>query len=677
MSLYVEGVLAFRPSRRSNQLSQRVPALLRNARAGTDTASSVVESRILVLTGDAECSQSAGYNSGGFAEIEKAGGRGGAVTRLFAAKGHDCGGDASAGGLAPRLILTEQKEFSGVQDCSPSRNTGFQVADIAHTIKPSSRLGPFSRVAFTVLWTASLVSNVGTAMFDTASGWLVTGLDPSPLTVSLVQVAVSLPLFLFTLPAGALADVLDSRRLLIAVEGATLAVSVVFAGLVSFGLATSAMLLATTFLLGVSGALTAPAWSAVIPLLASKEDLQSAIAANGLGFNIGRAAGPALGGLAIAALGISVPFWVFAASNVIILGALLWWQSPRRSAETLPAERLVSAVRAGARHAANNPDLRATLVHVVAFFPFAIAYLALLPLLARGQMSDGPQFYGVLLGAVGVGTVLGTLALTRLKIGPDSFAAIGSAGMAGALVLFGFFHDTVAAITASLIAGASWTLVLTKLYVSAQVALPDWARGRGLAIFLTFIFGATTAGSAAWGKLTEMQGLQTAYFAAAAGLVIGVPLTWRWKLQTGAALDLAPSLHWRAPTPVRRLHNHQGPVLIVVDYRVEAEHRVEFLGAADNLGYARKRDGAYAWGLFEDVNDTGRFTESFMMESWLEVMHERDRRTKSDEALLRELRHLLVEPPRVTFSISAARPPSPCAKGSQQRVTRFAEVTGQ
>jgi MFS family permease len=282
-----------------------------------------------------------------------------------------------------------------------------------------SRWGPFSHLAFTVIWSVSVVSNVGTAMFDTASGWLITSIDPNPMMVSLVQVAVSLPLFLFTLPAGALADVLDSRRLLIAVETAILAVSVIFAGLVSIGLATPTLLLATTFLLGVGGALTSPAWGATLPMLVPKEDLDGAIAANGAGFNIGRAAGPALGGLVIAWSGISVPFWVFAATNVAIIAALLWWRSPRRGGGSLPAERLLNAVRTGARHAANNPDLRATLVRVVAFFPFAIAYLALLPLVARAQMADGPQFYGVLLGAIGVGTVGGTLALTRLKIGAD------------------------------------------------------------------------------------------------------------------------------------------------------------------------------------------------------------------------------------------------------------------
>ncbi len=521
-----------------------------------------------------------------------------------------------------------------------------------------SRWGAFGYAAFTVIWTASLVSNVGTAMFDTASGWLITILDANPMTVSLVQVAVSLPLFLFTLPAGALADVIDSRRLLIAVELLILAVSVIFAGLVSLKLETPTLLLATTFLLGVGGALTSPAWGSTIPLLVPKEDLDSATALNGVGFNIGRAAGPALGGLVIAAFGIAVPFWIFAASNVGIIAALIWWRKPRNAAESLPAERLVSAVRAGVRHVANNPYLRATLIRVLAFFPFASAYLALLPLVARHQISGGPQDYGILLGAIGVGAVGGSLALRWLKdeLGPDRLVAVGSLGTALALVLFGLAREPITAICACLLGGASWTVVLTKLYVSAQVALPDWARGRGLAVFLTFIFGATTVGSAVWGKLSAVEGLPIAYFVAALGVVLGIPLTWRWKLQTGVAIDFSPAVHWRAPTVARKVENNQGPILAVVEYHVDAANRAEFLGAVDELGHARKRDGAYAWGLYEDVADVGRFIETFTIESWLELMHERERVTNADETLESRVRHLLAEAPRVTFCVSSERP---------------------
>ena len=535
-------------------------------------------------------------------------------------------------------------------------------ADLSSSAAPAqpapSRWGPFGYAAFTVIWTASVLSNIGTAMFDTASGWLITSLDANPMTVSLVQVAVSFPLFLFTLPAGALADVIDSRRLLIAVELAILAVSVIFAGLVSLNLATPALLLATTFLLGVGGALTSPAWGATTPLLVPKEDLDSATALNGVGFNVGRAAGPALGGLVIAALGIAVPFWVFAASNAAIIAALIWWRKPRPASESLPAERLVSAVRAGVRHAVNNEWLRATLMRVIAFFPPASAYLALLPLLARHQISGGPQTYGILLGAIGIGAVGGSLALRWLKdeLGPDRLVAAGSLGVAVALVLFGLANEPVVAICACLLGGASWTMVLTKLYVSAQVALPDWARGRGLAVFLTFIFGATTIGSAVWGKLSAIEGLPIAYFVAAAGVLLGIPLTWRWKLQTGVGIDFSPAAHWRAPTIPRKVENNKGPVLVVVEYRVDAANQAEFLGAVDELGHARRRDGAYAWGVYEDVGDAGRFLETFTVESWLELMHLRERVSNADEMIINRVRHLLAEAPRITLSVSSERP---------------------
>ena len=176
-------------------------------------------------------------------------------------------------------------------------------------------------------------------------------------------------------------------------------------------------------------------------------------------------------------------------------------------------------------------------------------------------------------------------------------------------MLFGFAHDAAVAIVACLIAGASWTIVLSILYVSAQVALPDWVRGRGLAIFLTVIFGATTVGSAVWGQLAGMEGLAIAHFVAAAGVVIAIPLTWGWKLQTGADLDLTPSMHWRAPVLAQKIENNQGPVLVTVQYRVDAEKRAEFLSALTEVGHERKRDGAFAWGVFEDTADTGRFVE--------------------------------------------------------------------
>jgi predicted MFS family arabinose efflux permease len=528
---------------------------------------------------------------------------------------------------------------------------------VASAESAPSRWGAFSQVAFTVIWTATIVSNVGTAMFDTGSGWLMTSLNADPIVVSMVQVAVSLPLFLFTLPAGALADVIDSRRLLIIVEIVIIILSAIFALMVSFKLDTPITLLATTFLLGVGGALGAPAWLAITPLLVPRRDLEAATAANGVGFNLSRAIGPALGGLAIAGLGIAAPFWIFAISNLGLIAGLLWWRSPEKSAESLPAERLTSAIRTGVRHAANNRYLRATLARALAFFPFASAYWALLPLVARSQMTQGPELYGILLGAIGAGAFAASFALNWLKstLGPDGVVAFGTLVTGLALVLFGVAHAPAMAILACLIAGASWTIVLTNLYVSAQVALPDWVRGRGLAIFLTAIFGAMTVGSAVWGQIAGMEGLTIAHFAAAVGIVAAIPLTWRWKLQAGVGIDLSPSMHWRSPTVTHKIENNQGPVLVTIEYRINAKDRVAFVAALDELGHERKRDGAFAWGLFEDVTDIGRFVETFLIESWLELMHQHERVTNADRMLEDEIRQLLTEAPRVTHLIASER----------------------
>ena len=542
------------------------------------------------------------------------------------------------------------------------------VAATGEQARPS-RWGAFGYGAFTILWLASEAANLGTAMFDTASRWLMTDLSADPLTVSLIQVAVTLPIFLFTLPAGALADILAPRRLLIVVETANALATAILAALVSLGLGTPNALLLTTFALGVGGALSAPAWMAITPLLVPAPALAGAIAANNVGFNISRAIGPALGGLVIARVGVAAPFWLCAMGDLCNVAALLWWRAPRKAAQSLPAERLTSAIRTGVRHAANNRHLRATLARSLGFFPFASAYWTLLPLVARQQMTQGPQFYGVLLGALGVGALGGSLALRWMKarFGPDLGAALGALATALALVLFGVAGRPAIAILACLIAGAAWTLVLTTLYVSAQVALPDWVRGRGLAILLTAIFGAMTAGSLAWGEMAALAGLSTPHFVAAAGLVIAVPLTWRWKLQTAAGLDLAPAMHWRAPVVAQRIDGDRGPVRVMIDYRVSAENRRAFLRWVDELGRERKRDGAYAWGLFERPGEPGRFLETFLMESWLELMHQHDRVTKADQGVEDQIRALLAQAPRISHLLAAQ---SSAGRGAKPRVGR-------
>jgi len=407
--------------------------------------------------------------------------------------------------------------------------------------------------------------------------------------------------------------------------------------------------------MGVGAALTAPVWQSIVPQLVPKQDLGPAVAANSVGINVSRAVGPALGGVMVARIGIAAPFWFNAIGNLAVVGALFWWHPPAKGAR-LPAEHFGSALRAGFRHARHNPHLQATLIRAAAFFLFASAYWALLPLVVRSQIGGGPDLYGYLLGAIGAAAVGAALALPWLKakLGPDRLVAVGTVGTALAVVLFAFARNPATALAASVVAGASWIPVLASLNVSAQVALPDWVRGRGLAIFVTGFFGSLTVGSAIWGKVAEMIGLPAAHVFAAAGAVAAIPLSWRWKLQTGTGLDLTPSMHWPAPVLAQGVEPDRGPVLVTIEYRIEPKDREPFLAVLVKLASERRRDGAYAWGVFEDAAEEGRMVETFLVESWLEHLRQHERVTNADRLLQETVHRFQVGgTPKITHLIAA------------------------
>lgn len=494
---------------------------------------------------------------------------------------------------------------------------------------------PFGHIAFAVLWTATVISNVGTWMHDVASGWLMTSLSPSPLMVALVQAATTLPIFLFALPAGAFADLVDRRRLLIAVM-AILAVSTLSLGLLVFlGLVSAWVLLAFTFLSGAGAAFVAPAWQAIVPQLVPRSELQPAVALNSVGINISRAIGPTLAGLVIASVGIAWPYLLNALSFLIVIAALLWWRPPPKKESHLPAERLWTAISTGLRYARASGPLRSTLIRALAFFLFASAYWALLPLIARQELGGGPELYGVMLGAVGVGAVGGAMFLPMLKkrLGADALVAVGTGGTALVLAVFALIKLPEVATAACLVAGVSWITVLSSLNVSAQVALPDWVRARGLSIFITVFFGAMTLGSVVWGQAATVLGIPTTLLIAAAGAVAGALVSWPAKLQQGAELDLSPSSHWPEPIVAGEIEPDRGPVMVTVEYRIDPETAAAFLTAMEDLKAARHRDGAYAWGLFEDAAVPGRYLEYFIEESWLAHLRHHERVTEADRAI--------------------------------------------
>lgn len=508
------------------------------------------------------------------------------------------------------------------------------VPAAAPTAPKPGAWAPLKRRAFLVIWLAVLVSNTGTWVRDVASGWLMTELAPSPLLVSLVQAATTLPVFLLSLPAGALADIVDRRRLLIGVQALLLGVGAALALAVQADAMTPALLLALTLVGGIGAALASPAFQSIVPQLVDRSELKPAVALNSLGINIARAIGPALGGAVVAGAGVAAAYWLDAASYLVVIAAFLWWR-PAPRATDLPPEAFVPAMRTGLRYVSGSPELRRVLVRAGAFFLFGSAYWALLPLIARERLGGDAAYYGVLLAAIGAGAVAGALALPRLKLPAGTLVLAGTLATAAVVAGLALIADRALAPALLCAAGFAWIAVLTSLNVAAQTVLPDWVRARGLAVYLAVFFGAMTAGSALWGGIAQTASLEAALLAAAAGgVLVGFVAAAHAPLPDGDA-DLTPSGHWPEPAHAGPVAGERGPILIAIQYRIDPADRRPFLEALHALRAARRRDGAFGWRVLEDAEDPACFEEVFFAASWLEHLRQHRRVTKSDAELQR------------------------------------------
>lgn len=490
-----------------------------------------------------------------------------------------------------------------------------------------SAWAPFKYRAFALLWTATLISNVGTWMHDVGAGWLMTTLNSSPAVVSLVQAATTLPVFVFALYAGTLADRLDKRKMLITVNVILLVLISVLTVLVHFSLVTPAILILFTLAIGTGTAFMAPAWQAIVPALVPRPALQPAIALNSMGINISRAIGPALAGVLIASVSLSAPFAVNAVSHVVIIVALVLWKfdgTVKKSSQPVP-----NAMLTGLRHVAHNAPLKATLMRSFAFFVFASAYWALLPLVVQGIEGGGAELYGLLLTLIGTGAVAGALTLPRFraKIDASTMAALGTVGTAVAMAVLATAWMPAMAAFAALLGGFSWIAVLTTFNVSAQTALPNWVRARGLAVNLMVFFGSMAFGSALWGQVATATSTTTTLLIAAAGLLVGIALTRNYTLGQGEALDLTPSMHWPAPEIALAEPGlaDRGPVMVEVEYRIRPADQEAFLEALNDWSGERWRDGAYDWRVFQSAEDPALWVEAFLVSSWEEHMAQHER----------------------------------------------------
>lgn len=510
--------------------------------------------------------------------------------------------------------------------------------------------GPLSVPIFRALWIATIISNIGTWMHDVGAGWLMTSLSPSPLLVALVQAATTLPMFLLALPAGALADIVDRRKMLLGAQILGLIAAATLAILTFQGLTTPWVLLGATFVLGVAAALSAPVFQAIVPELVDKAGLPEAVALNSLGVNISRAIGPALGGVVVAMVGTPAVFALNAVSIVAVLYVLVRWK--RATTEhSLPPEHFFGALRAGIRYARHSPAMRLVLIRTLGFFLFSSALWAMLPLVGRRELGLDAAGYGGLLACMGVGAIAGALLLKRLskKVASNTISIWTTLLFAAATLSLALAPNAWLAGAVMFVAGLAWIGMLTSLNVAAQMASPGWVKARALAVYLLVFQGSMTGGSILWGTLAGSAGVAGALIVAALAQTVAVLLAWRWRLPKNSTVDLAPSNHWAEPVVAVPLADDRGPVLISIEYLVAPEQQAAFVIALRKFRATRYRDGAIRWDVWEDIAEPGRVVEEFVVESWVEHERQHARVTHTDalDQQLLNAFHIAEHPPVV------------------------------
>lgn len=503
-----------------------------------------------------------------------------------------------------------------------------------------SSWAPLRSPIYRALWIAQFVSNLGTWMQTVGAQWMLVGDPGAAVLVPLVQTATTLPVMLLALPSGVLADLVDRRRLLIATQGAMASGVATLAVLSGFGLTTPVVLLLLLFLIGCGQALTAPAWQAIQPELVPREQIPAAAALTSMSMNGARAIGPAIAGVLVSLAGPTTVFALNAISFVGIVMVLLAWRRPTSEA-LLPVERPLSALSAGGRFIRSSPVIRRILLRTVLFIAPASALWGLLAVIAANQLNLSSSGYGVLLGALGVGAVLGAVVLSRLQaaFGNNQLLAAAAVGFAVATVVLATVHILAVVLFALILGGLSWLLTLSTLNASMQLSLPAWVRARGLSVYQLAFMGGQAIGSLVWGLVAGATSGVTALLVSAALLVgCAVSVLW-WPLHPGTGnLDVTPSAHWGEPALLFEPDPQDGPVVVLQSYVVAPEDEGGFLALMQRVRRSRQRTGAMQWGIFRSGESADTFVELFLVRSWDEHLRQHlVRQTALDLALEREL----------------------------------------
>jgi MFS family permease len=511
----------------------------------------------------------------------------------------------------------------------------------------SSVLAPFRHETFRLLWAATLVSNLGGLVQSVGAGWMMTTLTTSHNMVALVQASTTLPIMIFSLAAGALADSFDRRNVMLVAQVGMMVVSLTLAAMAILGWLNPWLLLSFTFLIGCGTALFNPSWQASMGDIVPRAELPGAITLNAMGFNMMRSVGPAVGGLIVALASAGAAFAFNAISYVPLIVSLIRWK-PERVARALPRETFGSAMWAGVRYVSLSPNLTTVLFRSMLFGLAAIVVLALLPSVAAEYVGGGALVYGTLLGCFGLGAIGGAFLNGRIRerFSNETIVRLACVGFAISCVGLGSSRDAILSHFVLIPAGACWVLSLSLFNVSIQLSSPRWVVGRALALYQTATFGGMAAGSWIWGATADALGPDWALAIAGVVLLSCALVGLRLPLPQFNTSDLNPLDTFSEPILRLDLRPRSGPIMVMVDYLIAQEDIPQFLALMADRRRIRRRDGARQWVLLRDLEKPDAWVESYHVPTWIDYVRHNMRRTKADADNIESLRQLHRGPAR-------------------------------
>ena len=515
---------------------------------------------------------------------------------------------------------------------------------------------PLRHSIFRRIWLASLLSNLGILIQGVGAAWAMMQMASSADKVALVQTALMLPVMLIAMPAGAIADMHDRRvvamiSLAIALTGAT-ALTV----LDLLHLITPNILLALCFVVGSGMALFGPAWQSSVSEQVPSETLPSAVALNGISYNIARSFGPAIGGIIVAAAGAVAAFALNAVLYIPLLIVLYLWDRVSEPSR-LPRERLTRAMVSGARYITNSPPIKIVLARTFLTGLIGGSVMALMPLVARDLLHGGAQTYGILLGAFGMGAVIGALCIAEIRRRLSGEAAVRACAlsMGGAIIAIGLSRMPVLTAAALVVAGSVWMLAVALYNIGVQLSAPRWVAGRSLAAFQASIAGGIAIGAWGWGHLTDYYGVETALLCSGTLMLllsmIGVLLP---LPRVGARNEDAAVL--ADPEVQLQLTGRSGPLVVEIEYRVAQGNARAFHNVMQDVQLSRQRTGAYGWSVARDIADPELWTERYHCPTWLDYLRQRNRATQSERKLHQEAIAFHVGPEPIRIRRMLERP---------------------